>query len=64
MNIGRVATLASCSPRASTPERILDAFQDLVIDSGERAATLNAIAQHASVSKGGLLYHFGSKASY
>lgn len=44
-----------------TRERILDAFQDLVIDLGERAATLDAVAQRASVSKGGLLYHFGSK---
>lgn len=49
-------------PRPSpTRERILDAFQDLVIDFGERAATLDAVAQRASVSKGGLLYHFGSK---
>jgi AcrR family transcriptional regulator len=44
-----------------TRDRILDAFQDLVIDLGERAATLDAVAQRAGVSKGGLLYHFGSK---
>ena|SRR5690554_334916 len=44
-----------------TRERILDAFQNLVIESGERAATLDAVAQRAGVSKGGLLYHFGSK---
>lgn len=45
----------------STRERILDALQDLLIDLGERAATLDAVAQRAEVSKGGLLYHFGSK---
>jgi AcrR family transcriptional regulator len=44
-----------------TRDRILDAFQHLVIESGERAATLDAVAQRAGVSKGGLLYHFGSK---
>lgn len=42
-------------------ERILDAFAELLIDQGERAATLDAVAASAGVSKGGLLYHFGSK---
>jgi len=42
-------------------ERVLDAFQDLLITEGERAATLDATAKAAGVSKGGLLYHFGSK---
>ncbi|MFC6355157.1 TetR/AcrR family transcriptional regulator [Luethyella okanaganae] len=47
----------------STPtrDRILDAFQELLIEHGERAATLDAVAASAEVSKGGLLYHFGSK---
>ena len=45
----------------TTRDRIVDAFQDLLIDQGERAATLDAVAQRAGVSKGGLLYHFGSK---
>ena len=44
-----------------TRDRILDALQDLLIEHGERAATLDAVAQRAGVSKGGLLYHFGSK---
>ena len=44
-----------------TRERILDAFETLVIDHGERAATISATARQAEVSKGGLLYHFGSK---
>jgi len=44
-----------------TRSRLLDAFEDLVIEHGERAATLAATADQAGVSKGGLLYHFGSK---
>lgn len=46
-------------PRAR--ERVLDAFESLLIDEGERAATMEATARVAGVSKGGLLYHFGSK---
>ena len=44
-----------------TRSRLLDAFEDLVIEHGERAGTLAATADQAGVSKGGLLYHFGSK---
>lgn len=46
---------------ASAKENVLDAFERLVIDRGERAATLEAVAVEAGVSKGGLLYHYGSK---
>lgn len=49
---------------ATTPparERILDAFEELLAEQSERAATLDAVAARAGVSKGGLLYHFGSK---
>lgn len=42
-------------------EHILDTYVDLLIRSGERAATLDAVATAAKVSKGGLLYHFASK---
>ncbi len=42
-------------------ESVLDAWERLLIDAGERAATLEATARAAGVSKGGLLYHFGSK---
>jgi AcrR family transcriptional regulator len=48
--------------RGSTRDAILDAFEDLLRDQGERAATLASVARVAGVSKGGLLYHFGSKA--
>lgn len=46
-----------------TRDRILDAFERLVLDHGERAGTIAATADAAGVSKGGLLYHFGSKAA-
>lgn len=42
-------------------ERVLDAYQSILVADGERAATLEAVAREAGVSKGGLLYHFASK---
>ncbi|GAA1765524.1 TetR/AcrR family transcriptional regulator [Agromyces humatus] len=42
-------------------EAVLDAFERIIIAEGERAATLDATARAAGVSKGGLLYHFGSR---
>lgn len=44
-------------------EGLLDAFEEILVHEGERAATLDAVAARAHVSKGGLLYHFGSKAA-
>ncbi len=46
-------------PRAR--DSVLDAFEALLIDDGERAATMDAAARAAGVSKGGLLYHFATK---
>jgi len=46
---------------SSSRERILDSFEDALIREGERAATMDAVAAAADVSKGGLLYHFPSK---
>ncbi len=45
----------------STRDRLLDAFEQQLVDGGGRAATLDAVAAAAGVSKGGLLYHFHSK---
>lgn len=45
----------------STRDRLLDAFESLLVGAGSRAATLDAVAAAADVSKGGLLYHFHSK---
>ncbi len=44
-------------------DAVLDAFEELLIGVGERAATLDAVARQAGVSKGGLLYHFPNKES-
>jgi AcrR family transcriptional regulator len=46
---------------AATRDRLVDAFGRLVVGSGARSATLEAVAALAGVSKGGLLYHFASK---
>jgi AcrR family transcriptional regulator len=48
-------------PRPSQRERVLDAYVDLVVNDGPAGVTLDAVAAAAGVSKGGLLYHFGSK---
>lgn len=48
---------------STTRERILDALQDILVAKGNSAATLEAVARAASVSKGGLLYHFPTKAA-
>jgi len=45
----------------ATRDRLVAAYEDLLINDGPRAATLDAVAAMAGVSKGGLLYHFKSK---
>ncbi|MFC7330169.1 TetR/AcrR family transcriptional regulator [Marinactinospora rubrisoli] len=47
---------------STTRDRILDALQEILIHDGSSAVTLEAVAAAAGVSKGGLLYHFPSKA--
>jgi AcrR family transcriptional regulator len=47
--------------KTSARQAVLDAFERVVIERGERAATLDTVAADAGVSKGGLLYHFSSK---
>lgn len=46
---------------STTRDLILDALETLLMEGGSAAATLEAVAARAGVSKGGLLYHFGSK---
>ncbi len=48
-------------PRPSSRDRILDALQRILVDTGLHAVTLESVADEAGVSKGGLLYHFPSK---
>lgn len=45
----------------STRERILDAAEAVVDAQGVGRLTLDAVAQAAGVSKGGMLYHFPGK---
>lgn len=42
-------------------DELLDAAEELLCDQGSAALTLSAVADRAGVSKGGLLYHYGSK---
>ena len=42
-------------------DKLLAAFERTVLTDGERAATLDAVAAAAGVSKGGLLYHFPNR---
>jgi len=48
---------------SDTRERIVAAVRDLLASGGPSMVTLEAVAAKAGVSKGGLLYHFPSKAA-
>ncbi|WP_308164518.1 TetR/AcrR family transcriptional regulator [Nonomuraea sediminis] len=48
-------------PRPSSRERLLDAAGEVLLTQGADALTLEAVAQRAGVSKGGLFYHFPTK---
>ncbi len=45
----------------STPDRILDAAEELFVELGYAATSLRAIANNASVNLAATNYHFGSK---
>ncbi len=45
----------------NSKERILDAAEQVVLKQGAAHLTLDAVAQQASISKGGLLYNFPGK---
>lgn len=42
-------------------ERILDALEDILITDGERAATVEKVAERSGITRGGLVYHFASR---
>jgi AcrR family transcriptional regulator len=44
-----------------TRNKILRAASQIVVDSGITQLTLENVAERAGISKGGLLYHFGTK---
>jgi AcrR family transcriptional regulator len=48
-------------PRERTKQKLLDAAGAVVRRDGPQALTLDAVAAEAGVSKGGLLYHYGTK---
>ncbi len=48
-------------PRSSSREAILDAAEAVVLGAGAVHLTLDAVAERAGVSKGGLLYNFPNK---
>lgn len=48
-------------PRPSSRERLLDAAAEVLLTEGAESLTLEAVAQRAGVSKGGLFYHFPTK---
>lgn len=48
-------------PRESKRQKLLEAAALIVHNRGIDALTLDAVAEEAQVSKGGLLYHFKSK---
>ncbi|MEO7124849.1 MAG: TetR/AcrR family transcriptional regulator [Nakamurella sp.] len=48
---------------SDTRHRILEAVRDLLVAGGPSSVTLEAAAERAEISKGGLLYHFPSKSA-
>lgn len=48
-------------PREIDRDRILDAAEAVMVESGGRGFTLDAVAERAGISKGGLVYSFASK---
>ncbi len=42
-------------------DRILDAAESVILNSGGRSFTLDAVAERAGISKGGLVYSFATK---
>jgi AcrR family transcriptional regulator len=54
-------TVSSLSKGEVRREAILRAALELVREQGAHALTLDAVARHAGVSKGGLIHHFNTK---
>jgi AcrR family transcriptional regulator len=50
-----------CPTKISCRDQLLDSAEEVVLRAGLGSLTLDAVAAHAKVSKGGLLYHFPSK---
>ncbi len=61
MNVSPVAAPPRAPQRPSTREVLLDAAEAVVQTAGAVHLTLDAVAERAGVSKGGLLYNFPNK---
>jgi AcrR family transcriptional regulator len=57
----RVVMVGCVRGRNNSRERILDAAAELVSEIGSGRLTLDAVAERAGLSKGGLLYNFPTK---
>jgi AcrR family transcriptional regulator len=53
--------MATRSSPEDVRDRVLDATETLLAEQGLASTTLDAVANAASISKGGLLHHFSSK---
>lgn len=51
----------TCPPKLTCRDHLLDSAEEVILRTGIGSLTLDAVAAHAKVSKGGLLYHFPSK---
>jgi AcrR family transcriptional regulator len=56
-----MAPSKSAKSSSLTRETLLHAATQVILEKGVEALTLDAVARQASVSKGGLLYHFPNK---
>lgn len=56
-----MATTKKAKARSATRQKILQAAGQVILEKGVEALTLDAVAQQAGLSKGGLLYHFPNK---
>jgi AcrR family transcriptional regulator len=56
-------TLPASRPKTSARDKILVAAVEIAHENGAGNLSLDAVAARAGVSKGGLLYHFPSKAA-
>lgn len=58
-----MTTATQAADTSTVRDRLLSAAEQVVAKDGVIGLTLDAVAKHAGVSKGGLLYHFPSKSA-
>jgi AcrR family transcriptional regulator len=50
-----------CAVERTKPDQIIDTYVDLLVSSGVRQATIEAVARRSGLSKAGLLHHYRSR---